>query len=147
MPYSHSLADRIRRVLGVGINIAEKKMFGGLCFLLDGKLLVGIMGPSLIVRLGPDEGAIALQDDNVRVFDFTGRPMKNWVVVEPDGLDTDRQLSDWLHRALRFVEALPVKTEKDSLRRRGGTKKSGGTENRGGAKKKKTPQRRKGSGK
>ena len=123
MPYSHSLADRVRRVLGVGHGIAsrgviEKKMFGGVCFLLDGKLLVGIMGSSLIVRLGPDEAAVALQDDNVRVFDITGRPMKNWVVVEPDGLDSDRQLQAWLERATRFVEALPAKTDSDSPQRR-----------------------------
>lgn len=106
-------------MLGVGHGIAEKKMFGGVCFLLDGKLLVGIMGSSLIVRLGPDEAAVALQDDNVRVFDITGRPMKNWVVVEPDGLDSDRQLQEWLERATRFVESLPAKTAEDSPRRRG----------------------------
>lgn len=125
MPYSHALADRIRRLLGVGRGISEKKMFGGLCFLLDAKLLVGIMGPSLIVRLGPEEAAVALQDDIVRVFDITGRPMKNWVVVEPDGLDTDRQLSDWLERATRFVESIPAKTDSDAPRRHGVTDKSG----------------------
>ncbi len=125
MPYSHALADRIRRVLGVGRGIIEKKMFGGLCFLLDAKLLVGIMGSSLIVRLGPDEAALSLQDDNVRVFDFTSRPMKGWVVVEPDGLDTDRQLGDWLERALRFVETIPAKTDSDSPQSHRDTEKRG----------------------
>jgi len=138
MPYSHALADRIRRVLGVGHGIVEKKMFGGLCFLLDGKLLVGIMGSSLIVRLGPDEAAVALQDDNVRVFDITGRPMKNWVVVEPDGLDSDRQLQAWLERATRFVESLPAKASEDSPRRHGVTEKRG--------RKKKSGRKKKGDG-
>lgn len=118
MPFSHALADRIRRLLGQGRGIAEKKMFGGLCFLLDDKMLVGIMGSSLIARLGPDEAAKALQESDVREFDATGRPMKGWVVVEPDGLETDRQLQSWLERAIRFVEALPTKSDSDSPQRR-----------------------------
>jgi hypothetical protein len=135
MPFSHALADRIRRVLGVGHGIVEKKMFGGLCFMLDGKLLVGIMGSSLIVRLGPDEAAVALQDDSVRVFDITGRPMKNWVVVEPDGLDSDRQLSDWLERATRFVEGIPAKTDSASPQRRRVAEKKGRKKKSGSKKK------------
>ena len=118
MAYDEGLAERLREVFPEHAGIAEKKMFGGLCFLLDDKMLVGIMGSSLIARLGPDEAAKALQETDVREFDATGRPMKGWVVVEPDGLDTDQQLQSWLERAIRFVEALPTKPDSDSPQRR-----------------------------
>lgn len=109
MPYSHTLADRIRRVLGAGRGVAEKKMFGSICFLLDGNLLVGVMGSSLIARIGPEQAAAALGEEFVGKFDVTGRPMKGWVVVEADGIDTDRQLRSWIDRAMAFVETLPAK--------------------------------------
>jgi hypothetical protein len=64
---------------------------------------------SLIVRIGPDEYTEALKKPNVREFDITGRAMKGWIMVEPDGIDNDRQLKDWIERALSFVETLPTK--------------------------------------
>ena len=87
----------------------EKKMFGSICFLLHGNLLVGVWKDSLIARLGPDEGEEALREPHVRVFDVTGRAMKNWVLVEPDGIDDDAQLKDWIDRAMKFVQRLPKK--------------------------------------
>jgi len=109
MTYSHSLADRVRHALRNRQGIAEKRMFGGLGFLLHGNLLVGIWQASLVVRLGPDQAAEALQQEYVRPFDVTGRPMKGWVMVEPDGLDSDRQLAEWVELATRFVKTLPAK--------------------------------------
>jgi TfoX/Sxy family transcriptional regulator of competence genes len=109
MAYDESLAERIRDQLRRTRGIDEKKMFGGIGFLLDGNMLVGVWKDSLIVRLGPDEGEAALEEPHVRVFDVTGRPMKGWVMVDPDGLDTDEQLKQWVKRALRFVETLPPK--------------------------------------
>jgi TfoX/Sxy family transcriptional regulator of competence genes len=109
MAYSKSLAARIRQAVGQRKGIVEKKMFGGVALLLDGNMLVGVWQNSLIVRLGPDQGAAALSEPNVRPFDVTGRPMKGWVIVEPDGLDTDRQLSAWIERALDFVSTLSPK--------------------------------------
>jgi TfoX/Sxy family transcriptional regulator of competence genes len=109
MPYSKSLAARIRHALAARAAIVEKKMFGGICFLFRGNMLVGVWNDSLIVRLGPDEGDAALSQPHVVPFDVTGRPMKGWVMVEPDGLDTDSQLRDWIERAVNFVRTLPAK--------------------------------------
>ena len=89
--------------------ITEKKMFGGVGFLLSGNLLVGVWKNSLIVRLGPEEGELATREPHVKEFDVTGRPMKGWVMVEPDGIDDERQLKAWIERALKFVESLPAK--------------------------------------
>ncbi|MBA4018470.1 MAG: RNA methyltransferase [Pirellula sp.] len=109
MPYSRQLADRVRQTLGKQRGLTEKRMFGGVCFLLQGNMLVGIWEQSLIARLGPDEAARALTEPNVREFDATGRPMRGWVVVDPDGLERDDQLAAWLARAQEFVETLPGK--------------------------------------
>jgi hypothetical protein len=84
-------------------------MFGSLCLLLNGNLLVGIWQSSLIVRLGADQAAMALKHDHVREFDVTDRPMKGWIMVEPDGLESEQQLAEWIKAATRFVERLPGK--------------------------------------
>jgi hypothetical protein len=84
-------------------------MFGGVCFLLNGNMCVGIWKSSLMVRLGPEQAAAALEEPNVVEFDITGRPMKGWVMVEPDGLETDEQLGHWVQRSVEFVETLPKK--------------------------------------
>lgn len=109
MAHSESLARRIRQALAGRHGITEKKMFGGVGFLLNGNMCVGIWKSSLIVRLGPEQAAAALGEPNVAEFDITGRPMKDWVMVEPDGLETDEQLGHWVQRALEFVETLPKK--------------------------------------
>ena len=109
MAFSESLAERIRQALAQMRCVTEKKMFGGVGFLLNGNLLVGVWKHSLIVRLGPDEGEAALREPNVKEFDITGRPMKGWVLVEPAGVEDDDQLKDWIERALKFVKALPAK--------------------------------------
>jgi hypothetical protein len=84
-------------------------MFGALGFLMNGNLCVGVWKSSLIVRLGPDRAEAALEEPHVVEFDVTGRPMRGWIVVEADGLETDDQLSVWVQRAVRFVEGLPCK--------------------------------------
>jgi len=109
MAYSKSLAARIRERLARRQGIAEKRMFGGIAFMLYGNMLVGVWKDSLIVRLGPDEGEKALSQANVSQFDVTGKPMKGWVMVEPDGIENDGQLGDWIERAARFVATLPAK--------------------------------------
>lgn len=109
MAFSESLAARIRDVLARTKGVEEKKMFGGVGFLLNGNMLVGVWKHSLIVRLDPEEGAEALRTPHVRPFDITGRPMKGWVLVEPEGIDLDEQLKEWIARATRFVETLPAK--------------------------------------
>jgi TfoX/Sxy family transcriptional regulator of competence genes len=109
MPYSQSLADRIRWALRENRKVEEKKMFGGVGFLLNGNMLVGVWESSLIVRLGPETGAEVLKQPHVKEFDVTGRPMKGWIMVEPEGLDSDEQLGDWIDRAIEYVETLPAK--------------------------------------
>ena len=109
MPFSESLATRIRDTLARKKNIEEKKMFGGVGFMLNGNMLVGVWKDSLIVRLGPDEGNDALLEPHVREFDITGRPMKGWLLVGPEGVAEDDQLKDWIQRATKFVEMLPRK--------------------------------------
>lgn len=106
MPFSESLAARSRDVLAREHGITEKKMFGGLCFLLHGKLLVGVFKDSLIVRLGTEQAPTALNKPHVGVFDITGRPMKGWVLVGPEGLDRDADLKGWIRQALDFVATL-----------------------------------------
>jgi TfoX/Sxy family transcriptional regulator of competence genes len=109
MAYSEGLAKRIRDALARRTGIEEKKMFGGVGFLLHGNMLVGVWKDSLIVRLGPDEGEEALKEPHVREFDITGRPMKGWVLVEPEGVEGDDQLAGWIRRAVKFVGRLPAK--------------------------------------
>ena len=109
MPFDDTLAQRIRDALARKKNLEEKKMFGGIGFLLNGNMLVGVWKDSLIARLGPDEGDDALLEPHVKAFDITGKAMKGWVLVEPEGIDDDGQLKEWIERAMRFVETLPAK--------------------------------------
>ena len=108
MPFSESLAARIRDALVRRSGIAEQKMFGGLCFLLHGNIVVGVRRDSLIARLGGEEASKALKKPYVTQMG-TRRPMKGWVIIGPDGLDTDRQLAAWIEKAVEFVEMLPAK--------------------------------------
>ncbi len=98
MAFDDSLAGGIRDALADKLNIEEKKMFGGVGFLLNGNMLVGVWKDSLIVRVGPDGYADALLRPHVKEFDITGRPMKGWVLVEPEGIREDAQLKDWIDR-------------------------------------------------
>ncbi len=109
MAYDDSLADRVRDGLARERDIVEKKLFGGLGFLLNGNLLVCVWKDALIVRLGPEQAEDALQELHVRPFDVTGRPMKGWVMVESDGVEDDDSLAVWIGRAIRFVQSLPGK--------------------------------------
>ena len=109
MPFSETIAGRIRDTLACKRGVEEKKMFGCLCFLLNGNALAGVWKDRLIARLGPDEGEAALREPHVRQFDITGKPMRNWVVVEPEGVEDDDQLTEWIERAVKFVRTLPKK--------------------------------------
>ena len=109
MAFDESLARRTRDALARKKNIAERKMFGSICFLLNGNMLVGIWKDSLIARLGPVQGEEALREPHVRVFDITGKPMRNWVLIEPEGVEDDNQLAGWIERAMKFVKTLPKK--------------------------------------
>ena len=109
MAFDETLATRIRDALARKRGVEEKKMFGCVCFLITGNALVGVWKDRLIARLGPDEGEAAQREPHVRAFDITGKPMRNWIAVEPEGVEDDDQLKDWIERALTFVKALPKK--------------------------------------
>ena len=109
MAYSENLAERIRQNLALERNVEEKKMFGGIGFLLNGNMCVGIWKNSLIARIGPEQYPDALQEPFVGEFDITGRSMKGWVLVAPEGIDDDTPLRVWIERALEFVRTLPAK--------------------------------------
>lgn len=111
MALNESLAARIREALARKKGVEEKKLFGCACFLLGGNVLVGVWKDSLIARVGPGGYGDALLEPHVREFDITGRPMKGWVVVGPEGVEGDDQLTDWIGRATRFVRALPAQGE------------------------------------
>ncbi|HVU90157.1 MAG TPA: TfoX/Sxy family protein [Pirellulales bacterium] len=112
MPYSHSLAERVRTALVRERGITERRMFGGLGFLLRGNICVALWRDGLVVRVGPDAYHEALESPFVAEFDVTGRPMTGWVVVAGDGLDAEQDLRDWINRGLGFVRSLPAKKSK-----------------------------------
>ena len=109
MAYDEGLAHRVRELLSGHEAIGEKKMFGGLSFLLQGNMAVGIIGDDLIVRVGPQGYEEALEQDHTRAFDFTGRAMSGWIVVAPDGTEDDEALGGWVTRGLTFAGSLPAK--------------------------------------
>ena len=109
MAFDEALAERIRRGLARKKGIEEKMMFGGIGFLLNGNMCVGIHGSELIVRIPPEDTDAVLKQANTRRFDLTGRPMKGWILVKPAGLKTAAQLGKWIDVATKFAAALPVK--------------------------------------
>ncbi len=109
MAFDEGLAERIRDVLVDEAWVAEKKMFGGLAFMYQGHMFVGIVGESLMVRVGPVEYKNDLQRPHVREMDFTGKPMKGYVFVDPAGHERDEDLAQWVEKARFFVSHLPPK--------------------------------------
>ncbi|MDH4062347.1 MAG: TfoX/Sxy family protein [Aquincola sp.] len=112
MAYDAGLAQRVREALGERPGISERKMFGGLAFLVDGKMFVGVLGSTLMARVGPERHPDALARPHVRAMDFTGRPMKGYVFIDPPGLDDDRELAAWVSWCAAYAAALPGKKSK-----------------------------------
>ena len=110
MAYNENLADRIREVLAHRNGLTERKMFGGLSFMLGGNMCCGIVKDDLVVRVDPDSYERALTRPHARPMDFTGRPLKGMVYVGPEGYRTDQELQYWLGQALSFALSLPPKT-------------------------------------
>jgi TfoX/Sxy family transcriptional regulator of competence genes len=108
MAYNQKLAERIRAELN-GIPFVEKKMFGGVGFLLNGNMACGVHKDDFIVRVDPDKHTALLKRPHVRPFDMTGRPMKGWLVVDADGLKTAKQLRTWIQEGVTFALTLPTK--------------------------------------
>ncbi|MFN0154644.1 MAG: TfoX/Sxy family protein [Gaiella sp.] len=112
MAYDEELAHRVRAALADASpsgTVEERKMFGGLCFLVGGHMACGLVGDTLMLRLGEEGADAALARPHTRPMDFTGKPMRTMVYVEPEGIATKRALASWVGRAAAFVATLPRK--------------------------------------
>ena len=109
MAYNEKLAQRIRERLHHLPAYRERKMFGGVCFLLHGNMACGVLNDDVIVRVGKDAYESALALPHTRAFDTTGRPMTGWVMVSAEGHRLDEQLDVWLQRGVDFAVSLPPK--------------------------------------
>jgi len=109
MAYDEGLAERIRGVLEDRGKVSERRMFGGLAFLMRGHMAVGIVKDDLMVRVGPETYSQVLREPHTRAMDFTGRPMTGFVFVSPQGLESDADLERWVERGVRYAASLPTK--------------------------------------
>ncbi len=109
MVYDKELAGRIRQILASLKGLDEKKMFGGIAFLLNGNMCCGVVKDNLIVRIGRENYEKALAEPHARPMDFTGRPLSGFVYVSPNGYLTDKDLTKWLQQAIAFTRSLPPK--------------------------------------
>lgn len=109
MAYDETLAERIRDLLDTHADLDEKKMFGGLAFLIQGNMVVGVSGDSLMVRVGPENYESALAEPGVDVFGKTGSPMRGWVLASPQTIMSHDGLSRWVETAVSFASTLPPK--------------------------------------
>jgi hypothetical protein len=109
MAYDERLAGRIRRVLAGRRDVAEKRMFGGLAFLVGGKMACGVLGRDLVVRVGPDRHEAALARPGARPMDFTGRPLRGFIYVGPAGTRTAAALRRWIADGIAGAAAGPPK--------------------------------------
>ena len=123
MAYDEGLAERIRSVLEDAGDVTEKRMFGGVAFLLRGKMFVGIVKDDLMVRVGPDDYEAALTRPFARPMDFTGTAMAGYVFVAPEGMDEDDVLEDWVRRGLRFAATLKPSEKKPAAKKASAKKK------------------------
>jgi hypothetical protein len=117
MPYSELLADRIRTVLSDRNDVVEKKMFGGIAFMVAGSMACGIVGNDLMARVGADRHEKALSRPHARLMDFTGRPLRGFVLVGTPGVRTDRALAKWVEETVEFALSL-AKQRKPGKRKR-----------------------------
>ena len=103
MPFDQHLVDRIRPILSGPYAVTEKKMFGGLSFLVNGHMCCGVSDSNLVIRTGADAFDEAVSLPHARPMDFTGRPMRGFVYVGPEGYRKERDLAAWIQRGLRFA--------------------------------------------
>ncbi len=109
MAWDEQLAERVRAVVAVRDDVNEKPMFGGLCLLAHGNMFAGVQSETLMLRVGPEEYEEALGRPHARLMDFSGRPMRGYVYVDPPGIATEAHLREWVELSLAFVDTLPAK--------------------------------------
>ncbi len=109
MAFDEALAARVRELLAPRAELSERKMFGGIAFMIGGHMAVGVIDDELMVRLDPADAEQALGEPHTRPMDFTGRPMKGMIFVDSDGTAADEQLSSWVEAGASFAASLPPK--------------------------------------
>jgi TfoX/Sxy family transcriptional regulator of competence genes len=109
MAYDEALAARVRTALARTKGVVEKKMFGGIAFMVRGHMCVGVLKDHLMLKLGEEGAAEALAEPHTRWMDFTGKPSKSMIYVDPPGFAGAGQLKAWVRKAVEFAESLPVK--------------------------------------
>ena len=109
MAYAEELADRIRRVLKRRRGVSEKKMFGGISFLVSGNMACGVVGKEICVRVGPAAYETALSHPQVREMDFTGKPLRGMLYVSAKGIGSDADLKSWVEQGVTHARSLPAK--------------------------------------
>lgn len=109
MAYDPGVAQRLREALQERQDIREKKMFGGLAFLLGGNMCCGVVGDEIMVRVGAEAYEAALNHPHARKMDFTGQPLRGFVYVAAEGIEDDEELEDWVQRGVDFAASLPPK--------------------------------------
>lgn len=117
MAIDEGLAERVREQLIDLQGVSERRMFGGLVFMINEHMCVGLVRESLMVRVGPDAYEASLQLPQARPMDFTGKPLRGFVYVEPEGIAEDEDLAAWIERGIAFAGALPPKEKKPKPRK------------------------------
>jgi TfoX/Sxy family transcriptional regulator of competence genes len=116
--FDETLARRVRRLLDSRPDLVEKHMFGGICFMIRGRMLCGIIDDTLMVRLDADEADRVADLPHVRPMDFTGKPMRGYLFVDAEGIGSPNALRTWVDRCVRHLESMPIKKAKSAVRRR-----------------------------
>jgi TfoX/Sxy family transcriptional regulator of competence genes len=109
MAYDQAVAERIREEIRVMRPHTEKRMFGGIAFFVNGNMACGVIGDRVMVRVGPERYEEALAQPHAGPFDMTGRAMRGWVSIAPEGYASDERLSDWVGQGVEFAATLPAK--------------------------------------
>jgi|SRR6187549_55680 len=109
MAFDEPLAERVREALAGRADLSERRMFGGIAFMVAGNMAVGIVGDDLMVRLDPEDAERALAEPHVRPMDFTGRPARNMVFVDAEGTASDEDLAAWVDAGTDYASSLPPK--------------------------------------
>jgi TfoX/Sxy family transcriptional regulator of competence genes len=117
MGYDENAAERVRRILSGRLDVIEKRMVGGLSFIVNGSMCCGLTSTALMVRVGPEAYERALAQPHVRPMEFAGRPLAAFVCVDPAGYRTDTALATWVQRGIDFVMTLPEKQPASKRRR------------------------------
>lgn len=112
MAYDEGIAQRIRDALGPRTDVEERSMFGGVAFLINGNMSVGVTKESMTIRMAKEGHLQVLTEPHVRPMDFTGRPMKGWVYLDANAVDDEEEFRSWVARGVAYAESLPAKKSK-----------------------------------